>query len=172
MTSYVALLRAINITGRTIKMDRLRALFAELGLANVATFIASGNVLFDTGDAAEALETRIEAHLQDALGYEVATFLRTPAEITAVAAHRPFAAEELEAAFGLMIAFLKRPPDATVRDKLRRGNAGASAEDAGHGAEHHNSAQAGGVGRQVVGAGLRPAQHKRRGKDANPSGDA
>ena len=74
MTSYVALLRAINITGRTIKMDRLRALFAELGLANVATFIASGNVLFDADGAAEALETRIEAHLQDALGYEVATF--------------------------------------------------------------------------------------------------
>ena len=118
MTRYVALLRAINITGRTVKMDRLRALFAEMGLANVATFIASGNVLFDANGAAEALETRIEAHLQDALGYEVATFLRTPAEITAVAAHRPFAAEALEAAFGLMIAFLKRPPDDAATARL------------------------------------------------------
>ena len=118
MTRHIALLRAINITGRTVKMDRLRALFAEMGLANVATFIASGNVLFDANGAAEALETRIEAHLQDALGYEVATFLRTPAEITAVAAHRPFAAEALEAAFGLMIAFLKRPPDEAATARL------------------------------------------------------
>ena len=51
MTRHIAFLRAINITGRTIKMDRLRALFAELGLANVATFIASGNVLFDADGA-------------------------------------------------------------------------------------------------------------------------
>ena len=118
MSRHIALLRAINITGRTVKMDRLRALFAEMGLANVETFIASGNVLFDSDDAAEALEERIEAHLQDALGYEVATFLRTPGEIAAVAAHRPFAAEGLESAFGLMIAFLKRPPDDAATARL------------------------------------------------------
>ena len=118
MSRYIALLRAINITGRTVKMDRLRALFAELGLANVSTYIASGNVLFDADGAAEALETRIEAHLQDALGYAVTTFLRTPAEIAAVAEHKPFAAPEVEAAFGLMIAFLKRPPDEAATARL------------------------------------------------------
>jgi uncharacterized protein (DUF1697 family) len=117
MTRYVALLRAINITGRTVKMDRLRELLAELGLTNVSTFIASGNVLFDADGAAEALEQRIEAHLQAALGFEVATFLRTPAQIAAIAAHPPFATQDMEAAFGLMIAFLKQPPDddATAR---------------------------------------------------------
>ena len=111
MTRQIAFLRAINITGRSVKMDRLRALFTEMGLANVATFIASGNVLFDADGATETLEQRIEAHLQDALGFEVATFLRSADEVAAVAAHQPFAAEELAAAFGLMIAFLKRPPD-------------------------------------------------------------
>ena len=118
MSRHIALLRAINITGRTVKMDRLRALFTEMGLANVSTYIASGNVMFDSDGAAEALERRIEAHLQDALGYEVATFLRTPAEIAAVAAHRPFAAEELESVFGLMIAFLKRLPDDAATARL------------------------------------------------------
>ena len=118
MSRYVALLRAINITGRNIKMDRLRALFAEMGLANVSTYIASGNVLFD-GDGADAvLEERIEAHLQAALGYEVATFLRTPAEMAAVAAYQPFAREEIEAAFGLMVAFLKQPPDDAATARL------------------------------------------------------
>ena len=50
MTRWVALLRAINVGGRTVKMDRLRALFEELRYANVETFIASGNVLFDTAE--------------------------------------------------------------------------------------------------------------------------
>ena len=118
MSRHIALLRAINITGRTVKMDRLRALFVEMGLANVSTYIASGNVLFNANGPAEALEGRIETHLQDALGYEVATFLRTPAEIAAVAAHKPFAAQEVEAAFGLMIAFLKRPPDDAATARL------------------------------------------------------
>ncbi len=118
MPRYVAFLRGINLGKRRIAMSRLKSVVEELGYTEVATFIASGNVLFDANGAAEALETRIEAHLQDALGYEVATFLRTPAEITAVAAHRPFAAEELEAAFGLMIAFLKRPPDEAATARL------------------------------------------------------
>lgn len=118
MTRTIALLRAINITGRTIKMDKLRDLFAEIGFANVSTYIASGNVLFDADGAAEALEQQIEAHLQAALGYEVVTFLRTPAEIAAIAAHRPFAPKELEAAFGLMVAFLKQPPDDAATARL------------------------------------------------------
>lgn len=118
MTRHIALLRAINITGRTVKMDRLRALFAEMGLANVATFIASGNVLFDADGATEALETRIEAHLYAALGFAVDTFLRAAAQMKAIAAHQPFDAAETEAAFGQMVAFLKQPPDDAATARL------------------------------------------------------
>ncbi len=118
MTRYIALLRALNVGGHTVKMDRLRGLFVEMGFANVSTFIASGNVLFDAGGAAEALEQRIEAHLHDALGYEVATFLRSPAELAAVAAHQPFAKNQMDAAFGLMIAFLKHEPDPAATERL------------------------------------------------------
>ncbi len=115
MSRYVALLRAINVGGHTVKMDALRGLFSEVGLADVTTFIASGNVLFDADAAGAALERRIEAHLGQALGYEVVTFVRSAAELAAVAAHRPFSAAALEAAFGLMIVFLKAPPpDAAV----------------------------------------------------------
>jgi uncharacterized protein (DUF1697 family) len=104
-------LRAINVGGHTVKMDALRGLFEEMGFANVATFIASGNVLLDADEAdADALEGRIEAHLRAALGYEVATFVRSAAELKAVAAHQPFPADELARAFGLMVAFLKAPP--------------------------------------------------------------
>ena len=58
---YVALLRGINVGGRTlIKMADLKECIQELGFANVATYIASGNVLFETAerDAAE-LESKI-----------------------------------------------------------------------------------------------------------------
>jgi len=75
----VAFLRAINVGGRVVKMHRLRTLFVDEGFANVETFIASGNVVFDLPPAkkAPALERTIEAMLRNALGYEVSTFVRT-----------------------------------------------------------------------------------------------
>ena len=49
MSQYIAFLRGINVGGHRVKMDRLRAIFIELGLQDVSTFIASGNVLFCDG---------------------------------------------------------------------------------------------------------------------------
>ena len=99
MPRLIAFLRAINVGGHTVKMERLRALFTEVGLERVETFIASGNVIFEAeGARPEALEKQIEAHLQQALGYAVATFIRTPAELAAVSSYQPFPPAELEAA--------------------------------------------------------------------------
>ncbi len=57
MPKYVALLRAINVGGHTVKMDHLRRLFEALGFTNVETFIASGNVIFDsTSKSTKAFE--------------------------------------------------------------------------------------------------------------------
>lgn len=87
MPRYVALLRAINVGGRTVKMDVLKPLFAELQYHNIETYLASGNVLFDSNaKAVMLLRTRIEAALQKALGFEVETFLRTSEEMRAVSA--------------------------------------------------------------------------------------
>lgn len=118
MTRHIALLRAVNITTRPLKMERLRSLLAELGFANVSTYIASGNALFDADHDGEALEARIEAHLQEALGFEVITFVRSPAEMAVAAHHQPFAPADREAAFGLMVAFLKHPPDEAATSRL------------------------------------------------------
>ncbi len=69
MPRYVAFLRAINVGGHTVKMDYLRMLFEALGFSNVETFIASGNVIFDSkATSAKALEKRIEHCLAEALG--------------------------------------------------------------------------------------------------------
>lgn len=113
----VAFLRAINVGGHTVKMDRLRALFGEMGFGGVETFIASGNVVFDAPDGGDdaALERRIERHLRAALGYEVATFVRTLAEVGAVAEHEPFPSDSDGK---LHVAFLPAPPDAEAAARL------------------------------------------------------
>jgi uncharacterized protein (DUF1697 family) len=92
MHHYIAFLRGINLGNRRIKMGDLQARFEELKLADVATFIASGNVIFasQNGDGRK-LEQQIQRHLQASLGYAVDTFVRTRAEVAAVAAFQPFA---------------------------------------------------------------------------------
>jgi uncharacterized protein (DUF1697 family) len=121
MTRYIAFLRAINVGGHTVKMARLRELFEALGLGGVQTFIASGNVIFDAPDSQAAdLEAAIEQHLQLALGYPVATFLRTPAEIATVAAYDAFpqfaGADETPS---LYVTFFGGAPPAEAAVRLR-----------------------------------------------------
>ena len=119
-TRWIALLRAINVGGHTVKMEHLRSLFVELGFGNVATFIASGNVIFDapTRDA-PTLERRIEQHLHDSLGYAVTTFIRTPAELAAVAQQQPFAPAELaDQTNALYVAFLPAAPTSEAQARL------------------------------------------------------
>lgn len=120
MQRYVAFLRAINVGGHTVRMDRLRALFEALGFGRVETFIASGNVIFEspTADPGQ-LERQIGEHLRQALGYEVATFIRSTAELPAIAALQPFPLPQAEAGISaLSIAFLKAAPDDEARQRL------------------------------------------------------
>ena len=117
---YVALLRAINVGGRRIKMDHLRELFESLGFSNVETFIASGNVIFNSeADDARMLERKIDDHLRESLGYEVATFVRSASELAGIARYRPFDPSDLGAeGTSLYIAFLQAPPSAEAEQKL------------------------------------------------------
>ena len=114
MTRHVAFLRAINVGGRTVKMERLRAVFEDLRLRDVSTVINSGNVVFRSGakDRA-ALERRIERALAADLGYEVDTFVRSASEMAAIARRKDFAgAPDGEL---VQVAFLKTRPPAAVR---------------------------------------------------------
>lgn len=82
MQRYAAFLRGINLGRRRVKMDVLKAAFEDLGLTGVATYIASGNVIFDhAGARPSTLEARIEAHLEPALGFATATFVRSLDEL-------------------------------------------------------------------------------------------
>lgn len=86
MNRYVALLRAINVGGRNVKMDTLREVFVQLGFHAIDTHLASGNVLFDSNaNSLLAVRSRIEIALERTLGFEVATILRLQSELAAVA---------------------------------------------------------------------------------------
>ena len=119
MTRYIAFLRAINVGGHTVKMDALRQQFETLGFADVETFIASGNVVFEaTAKNIQALEKKIEQQLRAVLGYEVATFIRTAPELSAIAHYQPFSPAALKTAQALNIAFLADALDSASQKKL------------------------------------------------------
>jgi uncharacterized protein (DUF1697 family) len=96
MPQYFAFLRGINLGKRRLKMEVLRARFEEMKFRQVATFIASGNVVFTSGAGnAAALERKIEGHLAQTLGYAVDTYVRTRAELEAIATFAAFPASQL-----------------------------------------------------------------------------
>lgn len=120
MPKYVAFLRAINVGGHTVKMDYLRRLFEAMGFSNVETFIASGNVIFDsTSQSTQALERKIEDALQEALGYQVTTFIRTTSELADIARYKPFKDADLDAEGNTVyIAFVAETPSAEAQQSL------------------------------------------------------
>lgn len=116
MALHVALLRAINVGGRTVKMDALRTICEEMGLTKVETFIASGNVIFESRAGAAALEKKIEAHLRKVLGYEVATFVRSVPALAAAVAHCESLLRNGE---GAHVGFLKAPVGRDAQTRVR-----------------------------------------------------
>jgi uncharacterized protein (DUF1697 family) len=119
MPRYVAFLRAINITGRPVKMDALRREFEAMGFANVATYIQSGNVLFESSDSDTAeLESRIEGRVEAMVGYPVATFIRTEAELARLGSFTPFPDSELTPESIMYVAFLRDEPGNAKQEAL------------------------------------------------------
>jgi uncharacterized protein (DUF1697 family) len=123
---YAAFLRGINVGGTRIAKDDLCAPFGAIGLDNVTTFRASGNVIFDgPKEPATKLAARIEKALADELGFTKATtFIRTAAEMRALAKDDPFPREPDQKLHVLFC--LKKPPAsvleyATDSDQLKIG---------------------------------------------------
>ena len=105
--------------GRVVKMDFLRQVFESLGFSEVQTFIASGNVVFETGaKTIEMLERKIEKKLREALGYDVATFIRTPAELKEIADFEPFRRSQMHGNAGINIIFLADAIDEESKRKV------------------------------------------------------
>jgi uncharacterized protein (DUF1697 family) len=86
MATYVAFLRAINVTGRFIMMSELASAFHNLGYADARTYINSGNVIFSSSvRSATKLEQLLGEQLEPFLGFRSEAFIRTAAEVKAIA---------------------------------------------------------------------------------------
>lgn len=112
---YVAFLRGIGLGKRRPQGAQLASIFETIGHADVATFIASGNVVFDAkGRDSSALEKSASEALEKELGYQVDVFVRTARDVVAIAASTPFPDED-PSAINLHVAFLsaKPSPEAT-----------------------------------------------------------
>ncbi|MEO8232317.1 MAG: DUF1697 domain-containing protein [Ignavibacteriota bacterium] len=121
MQKYIAFLKAINVGGHNVKMDYLKKLFEKLGFEKVETFIASGNVIFETkSKKVDLIKKKIEKELEKYLRYKVATFIRTTNELKEIAEYKPFKASELKNENNsLYIAFLDSQPSKENQTKVK-----------------------------------------------------
>ena len=118
MPRLFAFLRAINVGPGVVRMNVLRKAFESLGFVRVATFLGSGNVVFETrAQDIGTLERKIERTLQQALGYTVPVFVRTHAELKEIASLEPFEDSETRGA-DLNIILLTNKLDGRSKAKL------------------------------------------------------
>jgi uncharacterized protein (DUF1697 family) len=109
---YVALLRGINVGGgNIIKMADLKACFEQNNFANVATYIQSGNVLFET---AETDQNKLGAQLEQMLSaafspYQARVVVRSHAQLRQVVREAPPGFGGQPQAYRYDVIYLKEP---------------------------------------------------------------
>lgn len=112
MTIFVAMLRGVNVGGRSrIKMEPLKRLHESLGLRRVETLLQSGNVLFETSlKDREKLATRIEQEIERRFELQIEVIVRSLAEIRALVERGPLLSPRADPS-KLLVMFLSRVPD-------------------------------------------------------------
>ena len=115
VTTRIALLRAVNVGKRTVKMSRLVELFDDLGFTDVWTHINSGNVVFEATGSRADLEDTIQEAIEAEYGFECTTFVRTATELRTILRADPF---EVGAADTYFVTFLKSTPSAATAEAL------------------------------------------------------
>ena len=117
MTCYVALLRGVNLLGvSTLRMTDLKSIAEELGLDCIRTYIASGNLLFQSSGSEEELRLMLQERLLRHMGRDIRVMLRTAEELEAVVQSNPFRDQKgnLVQAF-----FLNETPPADLLESVR-----------------------------------------------------
>jgi uncharacterized protein (DUF1697 family) len=121
MTTYIAFLRGINLGKRNVKSDELRSIFSGMGFENPRTYIASGNVIFDTKEKdAEKLTKKIEKGLEDTMGYKVIVFLRSREELEGILENNPFKDAHGKGSTCYISFLSAEPPKDAVKEVVAR----------------------------------------------------
>lgn len=125
MTIYIALLRGINVGGHNkIIMAELRSSLVQLGLHNVKTYIQSGNILFESDETEEHLQTKIYDKIKEDFGISSVVVIRTADEIQQIVNQSPFSDQDISEAEQscrgeyLHVALLPAAPSKVNSDKF------------------------------------------------------
>jgi uncharacterized protein (DUF1697 family) len=114
---YAAFMRGLNLGKRNVKMEELKRLFVKLGFTEVESFIASGNIVFETGvKNRAAMEASIEAAIEKKYGWASETFVRDFGELAKIGTAMPF--KGIVDAPTYLVGFLKAPIGADAKKKF------------------------------------------------------
>ncbi len=118
MTTYVAMLRSVNVGGRNrVGMDALRALVESAGYRDVATYVQSGNVVLSGRGTPKSVGRAIEERMASSLGISVPVLVRSKPQWGALLARTPFSSRALDPKT-LHVTFLAETPDPEAVEAL------------------------------------------------------
>ena len=116
MPEYIALLRAVNVGKRLVKMAELARLCESCGLKDVRTYIQSGNVVFRSKSAnTSTLRRKIEKQLTKSLGYDVEVILTSADALAAIVKSNPFKRFDSQSNVMLFVSFFADAPSSTPK---------------------------------------------------------
>lgn len=114
-TTYIVLLRAVNVGGRKVEMKRLREVCEAAGFEGARTFIQSGNIVLKSSKSAGKVEETIEALIRKEFGFDAPAIVRSAKDYAAILKHNPF--PDADSKF-LHLGLTKKPPNDDAVEKL------------------------------------------------------
>ena len=118
---WAGLLRAVNVGGRKLPMADLRRVTEEAGFTEVATLLASGNLVFSGSGGEAAIRERLEAAIHDLTGFHAEVLLRSKQQLEVLLAANPFPDGQPAR---VLVCFLDAEAPAGLAEKLAAAAAG------------------------------------------------
>jgi uncharacterized protein (DUF1697 family) len=118
MTTYIALLRGVNVGGNQLKMERLRAICASLGFENARTYLQSGNVVFEANGSSSKVVKALEEKLAGETRLPVRVLVRSGSDLKRLIAKNPFLKSNSVDRARLHVTFLSESPAAAALKRL------------------------------------------------------
>ena len=120
MTTYISILRGINVSGqKIIKMDALRKMYENLGFQSVKTYIQSGNVIFKSKDSKiDGIVQTISRQIKKDFGFDVPVIVLTIDKLKKIIKNSPFSKDLRKDASFLHVTFLSSKPKSFEREVI------------------------------------------------------
>jgi uncharacterized protein (DUF1697 family) len=120
VTRQAALLRGVNVGGRQVAMAELRAIVEAAGYANVATLLASGNLVLEAKQKGAKLEAALETVILEGLGLKADVYVRDANQLDAIIAGNPFKAFTTSQPGFMVVNFMRAPASAAELEAMKK----------------------------------------------------